>query len=137
MRGWRAPPGGQFRVAAEPLAHLEYVAFSQGAGAETAYTIELFEVELLGDAAQVVAADRGREFAFVVGGAWVRWGYTFTAADGGTRVTESWEFLPDGITRFHDRFGDDAETQIANRTEAAHRGIPVTLAALKKAAEAG
>ncbi|HEV2258918.1 MAG TPA: hypothetical protein VGS06_37860 [Streptosporangiaceae bacterium] len=26
----------------------------------------------------VVAADRGREFAFVVGGSWVRWGYTFT-----------------------------------------------------------
>jgi hypothetical protein len=85
---------------------------------------------------QVAVADRGREFAWVVGGAWVRWGYTFAAVDGGTRVTESWEFLPDGIARFHDRFGDDAEAQIANRTEAAHRGIPVTLAALKKAAEA-
>jgi hypothetical protein len=84
-----------------------------------------------------VAADRGREFAFVVGGAWVRWGYTFTAVDGGTQVTESWEFLPDGITRFHSRFGDDAEAQIADRAEAAYRGIPVTLAALKKAAEAG
>ena len=85
---------------------------------------------------QVVVADRGREFAFLVGGAWVRWGYAFAAVDGGTRVTESWEFLPAGITRFHDRFGGDAEAQIANRTEAAHRGIPVTLAALKKAAEA-
>ena len=85
---------------------------------------------------QVVVADRGREFAFLVGGAWVRWGYAFAAVDGGTRVTESWEFLPAGITRFHDRFGDDGETQIADRTEAAHRGIPVTLAALKKAAEA-
>jgi hypothetical protein len=85
---------------------------------------------------QVVVADRGREFAFLVGGAWVRWGYTFAAVDGGTRVTESWEFLPAGITRFRDRFGGDAESQIANRTEAAHRGIPVTLAALKKAAEA-
>jgi hypothetical protein len=58
---------------------------------------------------QVVAADRGVEFAF----------------------------LPDGITRFHDRFGDDAEAQIASRTEAARSGIPITLAALKKAAEAG
>jgi hypothetical protein len=47
---------------------------------------------------QVVAADRGREFAFVVGGSWVRWGYTFAPADGGTQLTESWEFLPDGIT---------------------------------------
>jgi Polyketide cyclase / dehydrase and lipid transport len=85
---------------------------------------------------QVVAADRGREFAFEVNGGWVRWGYTFTAVDSGTQVTESWEFLPAGITGFHGRYGDDAEAQIANRTEAAHRGIPVTLAAIKKAAEA-
>ncbi len=82
-----------------------------------------------------MVADRGREFAFVVGGSWVRWGYTFTAVDGGTQVTESWEFLPGGITRFHDRYGDDAPAQIANRTEAARTGIPVTLAALKKTAE--
>jgi hypothetical protein len=85
---------------------------------------------------QVVAADRGREFAFEVNGGWVRWGYTFTAADSGTQVTESWEFLPAGITGFHGRYGDDAEAQIANRTEAARHGIPVTLAAIKKAAEA-
>ncbi len=85
---------------------------------------------------QVVAADRGREFAFEVNGGWVRWGYTFTAVDSGTLVTESWEFLPAGITGFHDRYGDDAPAHIANRTEAAHQGIPVTLAAIKKAAEA-
>ena len=86
---------------------------------------------------QVVAADRGREFAFVVGGSWVRWGYTFTPVDGGTQVTESWEFLPDGVTRFHNRFGSDAPAQIADRTQAARNGIPVTLAALKKSAESG
>jgi len=51
-------------------------------------------------------------------------------------VTESWEFLPDGIAGFRDRFGADAEAQIASRSEAAHRGIPVTLAALKNVAEA-
>jgi hypothetical protein len=85
---------------------------------------------------QVVATDRGREFAFVVRGSWVRWGYAFTPVEGGTQVTESWEFLPDGIAGFRDRFGPDAEAQIANRSEAAHRGIPVTLAALKNAAEA-
>ena len=85
---------------------------------------------------QVVAADRGREFAFEVNSGWVRWGYTFTAVDSGTQVTESWEFLPTGIAGFHDRYGNGAEAQIANRTEAAHRGIPVTLAAIKKAAEA-
>ena len=82
-----------------------------------------------------MAADRGREFAFEVNGGWVRWGYTFTAVDSGTQVTESWEFLP-GITGFHARYGDDAEPRSPNRTEAAHRGIPVTLAAIKKAAEA-
>jgi hypothetical protein len=85
---------------------------------------------------QVVAADRGREFAFAVGGSWVRWSYTFAPVAGGTQVTESWVFLPDGIARFHERFGPDAEAQIVDRSEAARRGIPVTLAALKKAAEA-
>jgi hypothetical protein len=84
---------------------------------------------------QVVAADRGREFAFVVGGAWVRWGYSFTPVTAGTEVTESWEFLPAGVTRFHERYGDDAQAQIMERTEAARRSIPLTLAAIKKAAE--
>ena len=86
---------------------------------------------------QVVVADRGREFAFVVGGSWVRWGFTFSPVDGGTQVTESWEFLPDGVTRFHNRFGSDAAAQIADRTLAARNGIPVTLGALKKSAESG
>jgi hypothetical protein len=86
---------------------------------------------------QVVVADRGREFAWMVGGSWARWGYTFAPVGGGTRVTESWEFLPDGIARFHDRYGQDAEAQIANRIEAAHNGIPLTLAAIKQTAESG
>jgi Polyketide cyclase / dehydrase and lipid transport len=84
---------------------------------------------------QVVTADRGREFAFMVRGSWVRWGYTFAPVDGGTQLTESWEFLPDGITGFHDRFGDDAEAQMAERAELARKGIPLTLAAIKKTAE--
>jgi hypothetical protein len=83
----------------------------------------------------VVAAERGREFAFLVGGRLVRWGFTFAPVEGGTELTESWEFLPAGIARFHERYGDDAEAQIANRLEAAHTGIPETLAAIKKAAE--
>jgi Polyketide cyclase / dehydrase and lipid transport len=85
---------------------------------------------------QVVAADRGREFAFAVGGSWARWGYTFTVVPGGTQVTESWEFLPDGVARFHDRFGSDAPAQISDRALAAREGIPATLAALKRLAEA-
>lgn len=84
---------------------------------------------------KVVVAEPGREFAFVVGGSFVRWGFTFTPVDGGTQLTESWEFLPDGIAMFEERFGADAQAQIADRTEAAHTGIPVTLAAIKRTAE--
>ena len=86
---------------------------------------------------QVVAADPGREFAFAVGGAWVRWGYTFTPVDGGTQVTESWEFLPAGLARFEERYGADAPAEIADRAESARTGIPATLAAIKKTAESG
>ena len=84
---------------------------------------------------EVVVADPGREFAFIVGGSLVRWGYTFTPVDGGTTVTESWEFLPDGIAMFNNRFGSAAQSEIDIRTKAAHDGIPVTLAALKRIAE--
>lgn len=84
---------------------------------------------------EVVAAEPGREFTFVVGGAWVRWSYTFTPVDGGTQLTEFWEFLPAGIARFKERYGADAEAQIAERTQAAHTGIPVTLTAIKRTAE--
>jgi len=85
---------------------------------------------------QVVVAAPAQEFAFIVGGAFVRWGYTFTPTPQGTEVTESWEFLPAGITMFHERYGEDAAAQIAARTRAAREGIPVTLLALKQAAEA-
>jgi hypothetical protein len=49
---------------------------------------------------EVVTADRGREFAFVVNGSWTRWGYAFSPVDGGTQLTESWEFLPGGVAGF-------------------------------------
>jgi hypothetical protein len=84
---------------------------------------------------EVLAAEPGREFAFVVGDARVRWGYTFTPVEGGTRVTESWEILPAGVASFGERFGAEAPAQIADRTEAARQGIAATLAAIKKAAE--
>ena len=86
---------------------------------------------------EVVAAERGREFAFVVNGTIARWGYTFEPVDGGTQLTESWEFLPSGQEMFRERFGDDADAQIANRAELARTGIPATLAAIKRAAETG
>ena len=86
---------------------------------------------------KVVAASPGEEFAFMVGGTLARWGYTFTQVEGGTRVTESWEMRPAGIERFEERYGPDAAAQVHNRFEAARTGIPVTLAALKRVAEAG
>jgi hypothetical protein len=85
---------------------------------------------------QVVVAEHGREFAFMVGGQYVRWGYVLEPVAGGTEVTESWEFLPPCLARFEERFGDDAPAHIADRVDAAHRGIPATLAAIKKIAEA-
>ena len=84
---------------------------------------------------RVVVADPGREFAWVVNDGWVRWGFSFDADQGGTRLTESWAFLPDGIEGFHGRFGEQAEEQIATRVRAAKDGIPVTLAAIKRTAE--
>lgn len=86
---------------------------------------------------QVVVADRGREFAFEVGKGFVAWSYTFAPEDGGTRLTESWEFRPAGLAFFHDKYGERAEAEIAQRTASAHADIPVTLAAIKRAAEAG
>jgi hypothetical protein len=86
---------------------------------------------------QVVVADRGREFAFEVGRGFVAWSYAFAPEDGGTRLTESWEFLPAGLAFFHEKYGERADAEIAERTAAAHAGIPATLAAIKRAAEAG
>jgi hypothetical protein len=84
---------------------------------------------------EVVAADPGREFAWIVGQAYVRWGYALAAVDGGTQLTESWEFRPEGIAMFHEKYADAAQEQIDNRIAAAHNGIPRTLAAIKKIAE--
>jgi hypothetical protein len=85
---------------------------------------------------QVVAADRGKEFAYLVGGSLVRWGYAFEPVGEGTKLTESWEFLPDGIALFEKHFGEEAQQHIEARTNAAHAGIPATLAAMKASAEA-
>ncbi|WP_159234201.1 SRPBCC family protein [Mycolicibacterium vanbaalenii] len=84
---------------------------------------------------QVVAADPGRKFAWEVNNGWVYWGYEFEPDGVGTRLTESWEFLPAGIAGFREHFGDAADAEIAKRSDAARDGMPVTLAAIKKTAE--
>ena len=83
-----------------------------------------------------MAADPGREFAWAVGGTIARWTYTFTEVDDGTEVTESWQFLPTGEAMFEEHFGDRAGAEITDRYERARDGIPETLAAIKRAAEA-
>lgn len=86
---------------------------------------------------QVVAADRGREFAWIVGGTFARWGFTMEPAGESTLLTESWEFLPAGIAMFEGKFGDRSAAEIDNRAQQAHAGIPRTLAAIKRIAETG
>jgi hypothetical protein len=84
----------------------------------------------------VDVADRPREFAWLVGGGFVRWSYTLAAAeDGGTDLTETWQFRPEGITMFHERYGEGAHERIALRARQASAGIPATLAAIKRIAE--
>jgi 8-oxo-dGTP pyrophosphatase MutT (NUDIX family) len=48
--------GPGFLVADRPLAHLDYTAWSAGAAQETHYVLEVFEVQLSGDAVQQVDA---------------------------------------------------------------------------------
>ncbi|CDO11121.1 polyketide cyclase/dehydrase and lipid transport [Mycolicibacterium cosmeticum] len=86
---------------------------------------------------QVVVADPGRAFAWEVNDGWVRWGFTVDDADAATRLTQSWVFLPRGIVGFGERYGPQADTEIAIRSRAAVSGIPVTLAAIKATAEQG
>ena len=85
---------------------------------------------------QVVAAEPGREFAWLVGGAYARWGYLLDAtADGGTRLTESWDFLPAGRDLFQQRYPADAAERIAERDRQAADGIAATLDRIKAIAE--
>ena len=86
---------------------------------------------------EVVAAEPGKEFAWAVAEppTRARWGYTFDAVNGGTEVTETWQLPPEGQAFFEQRFPEDAPAQIATRAAAAEKGIPETLAAIKKTAE--
>ena len=89
---------------------------------------------------QVTSAEPGRRFAWSVGPGLVEWGYELAPADpadGSTRLTETWVFTTAGQAFFRERYGDDAEREIALRTRLAHEGIPVTLTALKRVVESG
>jgi Polyketide cyclase / dehydrase and lipid transport len=86
---------------------------------------------------RVLAADPGKEFAWVVAepptGA--RWGYTLEAVDGGTELTETWELGPEGQAFFEQRFPGEGAAQVQIRAATADKGIAETLAAIKRTAE--
>lgn len=84
----------------------------------------------------VEKADPGREFSFLVDGNLILWGYKFESAEGGTKLTEYWEFLEPGLQYFRDTYGDDAQSHIDRRTSEAIEGIGETLRAIKNSAEA-
>jgi hypothetical protein len=92
---------------------------------------------------RVVAADRGREFAFVNHGrdgryAMVRWGFVLEPRSGGaTEVTQTWEVLPayaDGFAT-EESPGMTLEQRLDFMKAMALRGMPETLANLKRDAE--
>lgn len=83
----------------------------------------------------MIAADEGQRFGWSVTDGNVHWVYTLKAVNGGTELTESWVFTAKGQEFFAERFGDDADVEIANRERAARDGIPATLAAMKRIVE--
>jgi len=85
---------------------------------------------------QVAVAEPGQEFAWLVGGKYARWSYRFEPGPDGTVLTETWTFLPEGRELFRTKYGAEAENMIALRRRQARDGIPATLAAIKRIAEA-
>ncbi|SCX59617.1 Polyketide cyclase / dehydrase and lipid transport [Klenkia marina] len=86
---------------------------------------------------RVEQADRGRAFAWSVNDRKVLWRYDLEPVDGGTRLTESWEFTDAGLQFMADKYGPDAEHEIATRQAAAREGVPATLAAIRRIVEGG
>jgi hypothetical protein len=86
---------------------------------------------------EIVAAEPSKEFAWAVAEppTRARWGYTFKQVEGGTELTETWELPPEGQALFNEWFKDTGPAEIATRAATAEKGIPETLAAIKKAAE--
>src|SRR3954453_10988771 len=84
---------------------------------------------------QVAAADRGRRFSWLGGGAFAGGGFPFDPDGAATKLTESLKFLPSGIAMFEEKYGDRVAAEIDERTQQGNDGIPRTLAAIKRIAE--
>jgi hypothetical protein len=91
---------------------------------------------------RVEVNEPGKEFTFTNFGPdgqteLVRWGYTFSAVDGGTEVTESWRILPDYVA--FTQGGDETKDVTPNldgMAAMAKDGMAASLAKLKDVAEA-
>ena len=91
---------------------------------------------------RVVVAERGREFTFVNHGLagtheMVRWGFRFRPLEGDrTEVTQTWEVLPDYPAGLG--VDDEGARGVLDMMKGmAEQGMPDTLAAIKREAEAG
>ena len=87
---------------------------------------------------RVVAAEPGKEFAFVVPAIignkdLTKWTYRFEDADGGTGITESFEIVND--LPWYINFGDRYVLGIKDRKADLEQGMQETLGRIKKAAE--
>src|SRR3954451_20430486 len=85
---------------------------------------------------RVVTADEGKEFAFVtthLGKDATKWSYRFEPADGGTKVTESFEMMFDMPWYF--TMTDRLMMGIKDRKADLEEGMAVTLQRLKASAE--
>jgi hypothetical protein len=87
---------------------------------------------------KVVAADRGKEFAFVVshlGREMTRWTYRFAASDTGTTLSESFEILNDLPARL--RFLDRYVMGVKDRRGDLLENMRQTIGSIKAAVESG
>jgi hypothetical protein len=83
---------------------------------------------------EVVVAEPGHEFVFVVGGGAagdVRWGYRFEPVGGATRVEESWM-----VRSLSSYMADRSDDELLAIRASRHEGMEQTLANLKRVAEA-
>ena len=85
----------------------------------------------------VTEAERGVEFGWQVGEAFVHWRYTFEPEDGGTRLTEWWHFRPEGFAMFAQQLRRRRAEPDRDPDARGARGDSRDLAAIKRIAEAG
>ena len=84
---------------------------------------------------EVVTADRGKDFTFVVGGVehnrtW--WSFEMEPVGAGTKLTERW-----WIANKSPALLDATDEQVQARVDLTAEMLPATLAAMKKTAESG